>query len=50
VEKIVIIKIFTYLNTFWVEKLEELACMVILVAGPSLENYDPEPSEAILRD
>jgi hypothetical protein len=29
--------------------LEELACKIILVAGPSLENWGPEPSGAILR-
>jgi hypothetical protein len=29
------------------KKLEELACRVILVVGPSLENWGPKPSRAI---
>jgi hypothetical protein len=31
------------------KKLEESSCRVILVAGPSLENWGLEPSGAILR-
>jgi hypothetical protein len=31
------------------KKLEESTCRVILVAGPSLENWGLEPSRAILR-
>jgi hypothetical protein len=31
------------------KKLEESSCRFILVAGPSLENWGPEPFGAILR-
>jgi hypothetical protein len=30
------------------KKLEESSCRVILVVGPSLENWDPKPSGVIL--
>jgi hypothetical protein len=32
------------------KKLEESTCKVVLVVGPSLENWGPEPSRAILRN
>jgi hypothetical protein len=31
------------------KKLKESTCRAILVAGPGLENWGPEPSRAILR-
>jgi hypothetical protein len=33
----IIILFFIYFTIFWVEKLEELTCMVILTTGPNLE-------------
>jgi hypothetical protein len=45
----IIILFVIYLDAFRVEKLEESACRVILVASPSLENWGMEPSRAILR-
>jgi hypothetical protein len=45
----IIILFFIYLDAFRVEKLKESTFRVILVAGPSLENWGLEPSRAILR-
>jgi hypothetical protein len=35
----IIILFFIYITTFWVGKLEELACRAISAAGPNLENW-----------
>jgi hypothetical protein len=45
----IIILFFIYLDVFKEEKVEESTCRVILVAGPSLENWGSKPSGVILR-
>jgi len=44
----IIILFFIYLTTFWVEKLEELACKAILVVVPNLEIWVQKTIKNIL--
>jgi hypothetical protein len=47
---LIITLFFIYLDAFKVEKFEESTCGVILMAGPSLENWGSKLFRAVLRN